>query len=174
MNCNQIRELLPGVAAAAGMDAATLTPEPEREVAEHIASCAACAAHLRDLQKTMALLDEWQAPEPSPYFDTRMQARLREEMARPAAGWFSWLRRPAWAMSLAAVLFAGALVVGMGNKSYFSQTEAIATKPPSLGVPVQPGTAVGDLQALERNDELYADFDVLDELQVQDDVTANP
>jgi hypothetical protein len=33
---------------------------------------------------------------------------------------------------------------------------------------------VGDLQALDRNHELYADFDVLDELQVQDEVTANP
>ena len=166
MNCHQIRELLPDLAA--GMDAST------PEVEQHIASCNACAAHLRDLQKTMAMLDEWQAPEPSPYFDTRLKARLREEMARPAPGWLSWLRRPAWAMSLAAVIFAGALVVGIGNKSYFSQTEAIATKPPSLGLPVEPGTAVGDLQALERNDELYADFDVLDELQVQDDVTANP
>jgi len=166
MNCNQIRELLPGLAVAAGMDAST--PEVEK----HIASCDNCAAHLRDLQKTMALLDEWQAPEPSPYFDTRLQARLREEMARPHVGWFSWLRRPAWAMSLAAVMFAGALVVG--NKSYISQTETIATTPPSLGLPVEPGTAVGDLQALEKNDELYADFDMLDELQVQDDVTANP
>ena len=166
MNCNQIRELLPDLAA--GMDATTLQPEIEK----HIASCDDCAAHLRDLRKTMALLDEWQAPEPSPYFDTRLQARLREEVARPQAAWFGWLRRPAWAMSLAAVIFAGALVVG--NKSYISQTEAIATKPPSLGLPVQPGTAVGYLQALERNDELFADFDVLDDLQVQDDVTANP
>jgi hypothetical protein len=39
---------------------------------------------------------------------------------------------------------------------------------------VQPGTAVGDLQALDSNHDLYADFDMLDELQVQDDVTANP
>lgn len=171
MNCRQIHELLPDLAA--GMDASTREPEVEK----HIASCADCAAHLHDLQNTMALLDEWQAPDPSPYFDIRLQARLREEMARPAAGWLgvgwlSWVRRPAWAISLAAVIFAGALLVG--NKSYISQTEAIATKPPSLGLPVQPGTAVGDLQALERNDELYADFDVLDELQVQDDVTANP
>jgi anti-sigma factor RsiW len=166
MNCNQIRELLPDLAA--GMDAST----PEPEVEKHIASCADCAAHLRDLRKTMALLDEWQAPDPSPYFDTRLQARLREEMARPAIGWLNWLRRPAWALSLAAVIFAGALLVG--NKSYISQTEAIATKPPSLGLPVQPGSAVGDLQALERNGELYADFDVIDELQVQDNVTANP
>jgi predicted anti-sigma-YlaC factor YlaD len=168
MNCNQIRELLPDLAA--GMDATALQPEVEK----HIASCNDCAAHLRDLQKTMALLDEWQAPEPSPYFDTRLQARLREEMARPATGglsWLSWLRRPAWAMSLAAVIFAGALVVG--NQSYI-QTATIATKPPSLGLPVEPGTAVGDLQALDRNDELYADFDVLDDLQVQDDVNANP
>ena len=168
MNCNQIRELLPGLASAAGRDAAT--PEVEK----HIASCDDCAAHLRDLQKTMALLDEWQAPEPSPYFDTRLEARLREEMARPQAAWLSWLRRPAWAMSLAGVVFVGALAVGVGNKSYFVETGSIPTNPPSLGLPVQPGTAVGDLQALERNDELYADFDMLDDLQVQDDVTANP
>lgn len=168
MNCNQIRELLPELAA--GIDAGTTEPE----VTKHIAACEHCAAHLRELQKTMALLDEWQAPEPSPYFDTRLRARLREEMARPAAGWFSSLLRPAWATSLAAVLFAAALVVGVGGKSYFYQVEAIKTDAPSLGLPVEPGTAVGDLQALEKNDELYADFDVLDQLQVQDNVTANP
>lgn len=166
MNCKQIDELLPDLAA--GMDAST----PEVEI--HIASCNDCAAHLRDLQKTMALLDEWQAPEPSPYFDTRLRARLREEMARPAAGWVSWMRRPAWAMFLAAVVFAGALAIGIGGKSYLFVAEGIPTRPPTLGPPVQPGTAVGDLQALERNDELYADFDVLDDLEVQDDVTANP
>jgi len=167
MNCNQIRELLPDLAA--GIDAST------PEVNHHIASCADCAVHLRDLRQTMALLDEWQAPEPSPYFDTRLQARLREEMARPQTR-FAWLRRPVWAMSLAAVMFAGALTigVGIGNKSYIVESEAIATKPPTPGLPVQPGTAVGDLQALDRNDELYADFDMLDQLQVQDDVTANP
>ncbi|MGP0099609.1 MAG: anti-sigma factor family protein [Terriglobales bacterium] len=171
MNCNQIRELLPDLAA--GMGAAT-----EPEVEKHIASCSHCATHLRHLQQTMALLDEWQAPEPTPYFDTRLQARLREqtreEMARPAAGWFRWMRHPAWSGSFAAILLAGALVVGFVNKSSWIETEAIATKPPSLGLPVQPGTAVGDLQALDRNDELYADFDMLDQLQVQDDVTANP
>jgi hypothetical protein len=124
----------------------------------------------------MALLDEWQAPEPSPYFDTRLEARLREEMARPAAGWLGWLRRPAWAMSAAGVVLAGALAVaiGMGGRSYIYVSETIPTRPPSLSLPVQPGTAVGDLQALERNDELYADFDVLDELQVQNDETVNP
>lgn len=174
MDCKEIHELLPDLAA--GMEAST------PEIARHFASCAACSAELRAIQKTMALLDEWQAPGPSPYFYTCLQARLREEMARPPARWFErlapsqWMRgilmRPALTMSVAALLFTVALVAG--NRSYISQTDTIATRPPSIGLPVQPGTAVGDLQALETNDELYADFDVLDQLQVQDDVTANP
>src|SRR5580692_8773289 len=143
MKCEAVREMM--------MDAVTGAGEADPRMREHLSGCPACASKLEELQKTMALLDEWQAPEPSPYFDTRLQSRLREEMARPASGWLSagwlnWLRRPAWAMSLAAAIFAGALLVG--SKSYISQTEAIATKPPSLGLPVQPGTAVGDLQAL--------------------------
>ena len=79
-------------------------------------------------------------------------------------------------MSLAAVLFAGAIGLGVGisHKSYIVQTESIATKPPSLGLPVQPGSAVGDLQALDSNHDLYADFDMLGDLQVQNNVTANP
>src|SRR5260221_779063 len=109
MNCKQIDELLPDLAA--GMDAST----PEVEI--HIASCNDCAAHLRDLQKTMALLDEWRAPEPSPYFDTRLRARLREEMARPAAGWVSWMRRPAGAMFLAGVGFCGAPAICNGRQA---------------------------------------------------------
>ncbi len=83
MDCKEIHELLPDLAA--GME--TFTPEVEK----HIASCEACSAQLHDFQKTMALLDEWQAPEPSPYFDTRLQARLREEMARPSASWYGRL-----------------------------------------------------------------------------------
>src|SRR5258707_6527349 len=132
MNCKQIDELLPDLAA--GMDDST--PEVEK----HIASCNDCAAHLRDLQKTMALLDEWRAPEPSPYFDTRLRARLREEMARPAAGWGSWMRRPAWAMFLAAVVFAGALAIGIGGKSYLFVAGGNSAKASTLGPPGQPGT----------------------------------
>jgi anti-sigma factor RsiW len=169
MNCKGIQEILPDLAAGRG----TRTLEVE----QHIAGCADCAAQWADFRKTMALLDEWQTPEPSPYFDTRLAARLREEMARPAEAWYRRLvhgviARPVWTMSVAAVLFAAAMVGA--NRTYISELDSIATNPPALGLPAQPGTAVSDLQALERNSELYADFDVLDELQVQDDVTASP
>ena len=165
MKCKEIHELLPDMAAGTA---------PERpEMATHIASCSGCAAKLEQFRQTMALLDEWTVSEPSPYFDTRVNARVREEMPRPAAGFLHWVRKPMLAFSLAAAMVAAAALAFAG-RDYFAQTEAINTRPPELTVPAEPGTAVGDLQALEKNHDLYADFDLLDELQVQDDETANP
>ena len=99
MKCNEICELLPDLAA--GFTA------PGIEVNDHLRTCAECAGTLNELRKTMALLDEWQAPEPSPYFDTRLQARLREEAARQPVSWLAWLRRPVFAVSMAIALVAG-------------------------------------------------------------------
>jgi hypothetical protein len=79
MKCNSIRELLPDLAA--GLVAA------EPEVNLHLLSCTGCAGELEELRKTMALLDQWQAPEPSPYFDVRLQAHLREEAAKQQRCW---------------------------------------------------------------------------------------
>ena len=121
----------------------------------------------------MALLDQWQTPDPGPYFDTRLGARIREEFARPAAGIFQILRRPVLGLGLAALMVAGALAF-INRDLLLGKTEELAIVIPVPGVPAEPGTAVGDLQALEKNNELYADFDVLDELQIQDEVTANP
>jgi anti-sigma factor RsiW len=171
MKCEQILETLPDLAA--GMEVAA------PDVSQHLQSCAACASRLDDMRKTMALLDEWQAPEPSPYFDVRLQARLREEAAKPAAGWMQWLRRPALALALTVLVGVGVLLVSKKSSvvtpsgtNDVAQTQASA--PGQTQDVSQPGTAVGDLQALDNNDDLYADFDVLDDLRVQQDVTANP
>jgi hypothetical protein len=45
---------------------------------------------------------------------------------------------------------------------------------PTVAAVIEPGTAVGDLQALDQNHDVYADSDLLDDLQVQEDVHANP
>ena len=34
------------------------------------------------MREMMLLLDDWKAPDPSPWFDGRMMARFREEQAR--------------------------------------------------------------------------------------------
>ena len=160
MKCQEIRELMPDLAT--GISAAT------SETEQHLHSCADCAGKLQEFRKTMALLDEWQAPELSPYFDVRFQARLREEMAKPQAGWLQWIRRPALAVSLAAILVVGVSFFRGDGTLRHVQVGTVAN------LQVQPGTAVSDLQTLDKNDDLYSDFDVLDDLQVQSDVTANP
>jgi predicted anti-sigma-YlaC factor YlaD len=159
MKCNETRELMPDLAAGL----AAVTPE----VQAHLDSCAECAGKLEAFRQTMSLLDEWQAPEPSPYFDVRLRARLREESARQSAGWMRWLRKPVLAASFALVMVVGGSLVRMNSGEKGNNT---ASSP----VAAEPGTAVGDLQALEKNQNLYSDFDVLDDLAVQPDVTANP
>ncbi|MGC2498631.1 MAG: hypothetical protein WA374_12875, partial [Acidobacteriaceae bacterium] len=57
------------------------------EVRAHVADCAECGKELRELESTMALMDAWEAPEASPYFDGKMAVRLREEQAVAPAGW---------------------------------------------------------------------------------------
>jgi anti-sigma factor RsiW len=158
MKCNEIRELLPDLAAG------LVVAEPE--VNTHLRSCSDCAGTLAEFQKTMALLDQWVAPEPSPYFDTRLHARLREEAAKQPSSWMARLRIPALAMSIAAVLAVGATVVRLEYKKIDNPRGPVAV--------AEPGTAVGDLQALDKNHDVYADSDLLDDLQVQDDVNANP
>ncbi len=72
----------------------------------------------------MGLLDEWQAPEPSPYFATRLQARMREEMLSPRRDWFAWLRRPALAAVAAVLIAVGVGLLEMNPFSHDSNTLA--------------------------------------------------
>jgi hypothetical protein len=156
MKCDQIRERMPEVAAGFG----ELTAEEN----DHLAGCSPCIEQWKAMRATMSLLDEWQVPEPSPYFDTRLQARLREEMVRPHAGWLQWFRRPVLAAALTVLMGVGVglfFARGRGNRSHGVIAEG-------------PGTAVSDLQTLDNNHDLYSDFEVLDDLDVQQDVVANP
>ena len=69
------------------------------DVKEHVAACSECAEAWKGFEKTMALLDEWRSPEPSPFFETRFRARfneLKEQEALRSQGWFAWLRGPVW------------------------------------------------------------------------------
>ena len=154
MNCRTIQEQLPDVALGSEPMAA--------EMELHLGECSQCAETLQALRATMNLLDEWEAPEPSPYWNVRMQARLREEQRQQSpAGWLQWLRRPA--ISLAAAL---ALVAGVGL------TQMMRFMHPNTNTTVQltTGTAVSDLQYLDRNSDMLQNFTALDDIDGDADV----
>ena len=160
MKCEEIRERMPDVAA--GFSEATT------EESNHLAACSVCTGQLKSMKATMALLDEWQAPEPSPYFDVRLQARLREEMAKPQAGWLHWFRRPVLAAALTVIMGVGVGVMfTRGDRTHHTNVA-------STDVGTGPGSAVSDLQTLEKNHDMYSDFELLDDLDLQQNVVANP
>ena len=121
------------------------------------------------MQQTMALLDEWQAPEPSAYFSTRLRARLREQAQQPASvgarvrsifGTAFLAGRKAALASAMAVLLIGGLVM-------FRTAEDSADQHPLHQAEVMPtatrGTPVADLETLDKNFDMYANFDLLDD-----------
>ena len=151
MKCENIREEM--------METLLSGPEAASpEVQEHLRSCAACAQELASFRQTMALLDEWQTPEPSPYFSSRLRARVREEAAVEPAGWLAWLRRPVVAAAATVLIAIGVSLLEVGN---FQSRNTIASNDGGARMS-NPGTAVSDLQYLDKNAELFSEFDALD------------
>jgi anti-sigma factor RsiW len=126
----------------------------------HIDHCETCAAELHSLRATMALMEQWTAPEPSPFFDTRLHARLREEIAAPAPGLWERMRsrllfntnmhmRPIAASALALTLLIGGGSYAGFNLMHSRQAQLSAT--------------VQDLQSLDRNEQTISQMDQLDD-----------
>jgi hypothetical protein len=134
------------------------------KVQTHVAECESCGAELEELSKTMGLLDAWQAPEPSPYFMTRFEARLREEREAAPAGWLARQiahfrdgfaygprthARPLAAMALTVMLL-------LGGGTYLGITDW--NKPPQ---PAPQAAVVHDLQTLDSNAQLLDQMESL-------------
>jgi anti-sigma factor RsiW len=149
MNCKTCQAALPNLLfeSAAPANAAARA---------HIATCAVCARELASLQATMSLLDSWQAPAVSPYFDQKLAVRIREEQSAPAPGWFERIKtrlllntgrqlRPALAGAMALLLIAGGGTFGI---STFPRHQ-----------PVQASATVNDLQILDKNEHALQQMD---------------
>ncbi len=153
MKCRKIEGQLPDLL----FDPGALKPS----VHDHFASCADCQSQLASLRATMNLLDEWTAPEPSSYFDTRMQAKLRSAREAAPEGFWERMRahllfntnvhlRTAGAAALAAIL-----AIGGGSALYVSQL-------PSSHPQVEASATVRDLQALDGNAQVFQQLNALD------------
>jgi anti-sigma factor RsiW len=131
------------------------------ELEDHVAGCAGCHEQLESLRATMRLMDAWEAPEPNPYFLTRLNARIEEERTAEPATWLERLKarftygsrltmRPVAAMALT-------VVVLVGGGTYLGLSDLDAPQP-------QPQAAVvHDLQTMDSNAQ------VLDQLETMSD-----
>src|SRR3954468_18907768 len=145
MTCNQFRDQL--------IDLATMQESPA-EARVHADACAGCAAELASFRQTMAMMDEWAAPaDVSPYFMTRLRARMNEEQA-PARAWLGWFRNPAVAVPMMLIIVVSIGLMRLGSPQDAAKSPVVAAK----------GTPVGDLQYLDKNHDLLADFEMLDDL----------
>jgi hypothetical protein len=165
MNCNQARDRFIEIAHT-GATPNSASPE----LSAHLSVCTECAKLLSALEKTMSAMDEWTAPEVSPYFNTRLQARLAEikrEEALAPVGILAWLRKPAFGLPVWQQMVAGAFAVALaiGASLYGGPTVSpnLTTTPKAPVAEVS--AAVNDLQKLEKNEDLYSDFDLLDDLK---------
>lgn len=156
MQCTEFREHLFDL-----MTGEAVTPE----VKAHFAACPACSAELDSMNKTMALLDEWKAPEDtSPYFMTRLRARVRDESRKElSTGWLSWFRKPVVAIAMA-VLFVVSLSLFNGGNG--GETTTKNDKKVTV-------SATSDLQYLDKNGDVLQNLELLDDLS-DTTPTANP
>jgi len=151
---------------------ADLLLDPEAapaKVKTHVAKCASCQKELEELRATMSVMDTWMTPEPSPYFMTRLNARMREEREAPPQGWFQRLRAriaygpPMHARPLAAMALTVMLLVGGGAYLGISNVEQVQLKPsPEAAV-------VHDLQTLDSNAQVLDQLEMLSGTQNADD-----
>jgi hypothetical protein len=141
--------------------------DPERvptKVQAHVDECAGCREELAELRATMELMDGWVAPEPSPYFLTRLDARMREERAATPSSWpASWLERLRARISygpsmhvrpLAAMALTVVLLVGGGAYLDVADLDQSAQ-------PAGPTAVVHDLQTLDNNAQLLDQLETM-------------
>lgn len=151
----------PAAAPAALPNPAAALPD---KLQAHLAGCERCRRELDELRATAALLDSWESPEPSPYFLTRLEARLRAEREAEPAGWLQGgiarLRarfaygprthlRPLAAMALTVVLL-------LGGGTYLGITDW-----DQPAAPPGQATVVHDLQTLDNNAQLLDQLEAM-------------
>jgi anti-sigma factor RsiW len=146
-----------------------LTIAERRQFAAHLAICAACQERAAGFRSVWNALDELPALAPSPAFDNRVRARVRQEPRR--AGFWSWMV-PSPRMAFAAT----ALLIASIWLSSFQPSRLPVTHAPGATAVQNTEAEFGmikDLPVLEDYDVLTS-FDALSELPVQPTVQPQP
>ena len=159
--CKEIAAKLPALLPDLLLDPGAVSPATR----QHVEACAGCRSMVdRELeahQATLLLLDHWEAPEISPYFDSRMTALLREEQQRPRASLIERMRGWVLLSNLHMKPMVGAAALGVllaiGGGTYLDLTMNQPT-PASQ----QTSATVRDLQSLNDNAQVFQQMNSLD------------
>jgi len=161
MNCKTCHTHLPDLLLEDGYEAA------HPEIAAHLRACESCAKELAELRSTMEVMDAWTAPEPTPYFDSRLRARVREAAeARPEGlfermyAFLTFSTGRQWRTALTGALM---LVLLLGGGS-FAGFEYAASR-----AHAQPSATVNDLKILDNNAQALQQMDQLLDPSANDD-----
>lgn len=128
----------------------------ERAAVEaHLAACPECARRHQEFLAVFRALGEWEAPEPSPWFDARLRRRIAEDHRR--LSWFPRLSEllPPVPVAVGALVLLACLLISSGDRT--------TVKP-------QPATMISDrhmeevYHAVEEVD-LLNNFELLSELK---------
>ena len=165
MTCEKLKTFLPDMV----LDPAHVPTEAR----QHLRECSSCENDWKELEATLRLLDTWQAPAPTPYFDIRLAARLREEKTSPAPGWLERTRmrllfgsdlhlRP-----LMAGAFALLLVVSGGSYAGFVSLNRTVPQNPTVSA------TVTDLELLDANAQTLQQLAAFDDASVDGSSATN-
>ena len=146
----------------------------------HIASCGECARAAEEFRRLDSVLDDWNTAEPSPWFDTRVRARVAAS-GRKNSGFFGFGR--AWVLAArvtALILILVAVVVFNHRGVVENQQPTIArhlptattapsqNQPPtealSQPLPAEEQVKMDENLSLLEDYEVVANFDALSEL----------
>ncbi len=160
MNCKTCKSHLPDLLLEEGYEAR------HPDIAAHLKACASCSDELTELRSTMAMMDAWTVPEPSPYFDSRLRARVREAAAAQPEGLFerlyAFLTFSTGRQLRSAMAGALMLLVLAGAGSFAGVEIANHSQP-------QPSATVNDLKILDNNAQAYQQMDQLLDPNANDD-----
>jgi len=153
-----------------------LEPAEAEEVCLHLAKCAQCGQVVEAYRKLDLALDDWTAPEPSPWFDARVRSRLAaSEKAKSGFLGFGRLRVLAVSVLSVVLLVAGFIALrqrraqdasgSVASRSLPQASQAARQSAGATEAQVQPLPAEEELK-MDENLSVLEDYDMLANFEV--------
>jgi len=156
MNCKQIESVLLDYTAG------RLSGADRASAEQHFAECPGCRRRAAGFRAVAQVLEDWDTPPLSPWFNARLRQRIAAE---EALGW-NWQRVLGWlAHPAAAAAFAGVLMVG--SLAVWSARPSVHPAPPVAAKPAvqQQKPQVDELMPVVEDFDMLADFEVIQDMK---------